>query len=112
MEAKDIIYKHKSIFTDDHGAISCPYLEVPDEWLPYLDALFSEIIEHLKREPNTAPMTFYTVSEVRGLLVMDYDGGDEYLEGMLTISSRYSPLWSSPLSVVGEASKSRDNNIL
>ena len=83
MKAEDTIYKYKSLFTDEHGAISCPYLRVPDEWIPYLEVLFFDILEYLKKDPSTDPIIFYTISEVRGTLVMDYDGGNEYLEGML-----------------------------
>ena len=111
MKAEDTIYKYKSLFTDEHGAISCPYLRVPDEWIPYLEVLFFDIIEYLKKDPSTDPIIFYTISEVRGTLVMDYDGGNEYLEGMLMITSRYSPLWSAPLRVTGEPSKSGDDNV-
>tara|TARA_B100000900_G_scaffold407158_1_gene419377 strand:- start:186 stop:476 length:291 start_codon:yes stop_codon:yes gene_type:complete len=90
MTHDELMTKWNYLFTDNQGKCSLSYLETPEEWYPLINRLCHLIDEYLKRELDACPFYVVQIKEKFGGLRFYYEGGDKYVEGLVTMAESYS----------------------
>ena len=93
MTHDELINKWKNpLFTDHDNVSTLAYLEVSERYYPLIDALCEQIVTYLKNTPFASPLYFTQVKECDGSLVFYYEGGDDYISGLVSMTEVLSSL--------------------
>ena len=92
MTRDELHYQYKSLLTDEYGYITCPELNISDEWIPHLKALLDAIEQHLITTPYCTPVVIQEVDVDHDLttdqkqLIFRFTGGDDYIRGLVAFA--------------------------